>query len=338
MKKFVSLVLVLALALSLCTVAMAAGVSYADIVTYNKNTEADAAAWNDAANAAVTLVEASAAKVNTENNKKVSYVAEYNLVATDKDNGNKTTGTDKYVKTTADSKHDAVVVNGKTVTYLLKATPANAGFYADCVTKVAAKANDAATVCGTIYYSDEDTTLYKIKDAKGEVADGYYVESATGTVYMMVGDTVLTLTKLDEATAKADATAVAGKFFEAEHVYKIDTTATNGKTVVSKVYCSECKASFEFVQGSVADAIAKFGEGNYTVVTNGMLGVGGDANTAATINGKSLFIKDVAAAAGTTSTTVDSSKTFDAGVAMYVGLSLMSVAGSAVVIGKKKEF
>ena len=29
---------------------------------------------------------------------------------------------------------------------------------------------------------------------------------------------------------------------------------------------------------------------------------------------------------------------FDAGVAMYVGLSLMSVAGSAVVIGKKKEF
>ena len=33
-----------------------------------------------------------------------------------------------------------------------------------------------------------------------------------------------------------------------------------------------------------------------------------------------------------------SPKTFDAGIAMYVGMSLMSVAGSAVVIGKKKEF
>ena len=34
---------------------------------------------------------------------------------------------------------------------------------------------------------------------------------------------------------------------------------------------------------------------------------------------------------------VDSAKTFDAGVAMYVGMSLLSVAGGAVVIGKKKE-
>lgn len=48
--------------------------------------------------------------------------------------------------------------------------------------------------------------------------------------------------------------------------------------------------------------------------------------------------------AGSTTTTdtnkdgVTSAKTFDAGVAMYVGMSLLSVAGGAVVIGKKKEF
>ena len=35
---------------------------------------------------------------------------------------------------------------------------------------------------------------------------------------------------------------------------------------------------------------------------------------------------------------VASPKTFDAGIAAYVGLSLLSVAGGAVVIGKKKEF
>ena len=40
---------------------------------------------------------------------------------------------------------------------------------------------------------------------------------------------------------------------------------------------------------------------------------------------------------GTTNTN-GSPKTFDAGIAMYAGMALMSVAGSAVVIGKKKEF
>ena len=41
---------------------------------------------------------------------------------------------------------------------------------------------------------------------------------------------------------------------------------------------------------------------------------------------------------GTTNGNANSPKTFDAGVAMYAGMALMSVAGSAVVIGKKKEF
>ena len=44
---------------------------------------------------------------------------------------------------------------------------------------------------------------------------------------------------------------------------------------------------------------------------------------------------------GKTETKTDSTsspKTFDAGIAMYVGMALTSVAGSAVVIGKKKEF
>ena len=40
----------------------------------------------------------------------------------------------------------------------------------------------------------------------------------------------------------------------------------------------------------------------------------------------------------TGTTTKPSPKTFDAGIAMYVGMALTSVAGSAVVIGKKKEF
>ena len=34
---------------------------------------------------------------------------------------------------------------------------------------------------------------------------------------------------------------------------------------------------------------------------------------------------------------VESGKTFDAGIAMYVGLSVLSVTGGVLVIGKKKE-
>ena len=41
---------------------------------------------------------------------------------------------------------------------------------------------------------------------------------------------------------------------------------------------------------------------------------------------------------GTATESKPSPKTFDAGIAMYVGMALTSVAGSAVVIGKKKEF
>ena len=48
--------------------------------------------------------------------------------------------------------------------------------------------------------------------------------------------------------------------------------------------------------------------------------------------------KDNGTKADDTKKGVDSAKTFDAGVAMYVGMSLLSVAGGAVVIGKKKEF
>ncbi|MBQ9836987.1 MAG: hypothetical protein IJO41_03215, partial [Oscillospiraceae bacterium] len=39
----------------------------------------------------------------------------------------------------------------------------------------------------------------------------------------------------------------------------------------------------------------------------------------------------------TSSSTVTSAETFDAGIAMYVGMSVMAAAGSAVVIGKKKD-
>lgn len=55
------------------------------------------------------------------------------------------------------------------------------------------------------------------------------------------------------------------------------------------------------------------------------------------LNGR-LYGYTEAKVGGSTTTGNKSPKTFDAGIAMYAGMALMSVAGSAVVIGKKKEF
>ena len=54
-------------------------------------------------------------------------------------------------------------------------------------------------------------------------------------------------------------------------------------------------------------------------------------------NGDLIEFSYTAGKPGTTDG-INSAKTFDAGIAMYVGMSLLSVAGGAVVIGKKKEF
>ena len=60
-----------------------------------------------------------------------------------------------------------------------------------------------------------------------------------------------------------------------------------------------------------------------------------------TIDGKNYVLGYNFTAAGAGSTTTGakpSPKTFDAGIALYAAMALTSVAGSAVVIGKKKEF
>ena len=66
----------------------------------------------------------------------------------------------------------------------------------------------------------------------------------------------------------------------------------------------------------------------------------GKKNVAGLDNGDIIGFNFTAKGANASTTTdgKGSPKTFDAGVAMYAGMALMSVAGSAVVIGKKKEF
>ena len=129
-----------------------------------------------------------------------------------------------------------------------------------------------------------------------------YKEAETG-MNVLVDGKIVTVATTETAT-KAHTWAVSASKVE------------NGVIVPTEVTCGVC--------GSKSTAVYKTGKapaGSKVVDVPGFDGYvfvpGGVANT---------------------NNTTTSPKTFDAGIAMYVGMALTSVAGSAVVIGKKKEF
>ena len=216
-----------------------------------------------------------------------------------------TIGTVNYVVTKDASKADYIIYkDGKVDSYGVAV--ANDGKYTCEATEFTA----FGTTCGTIAKVKDDAKFYTIADD-----ENYYVADPTGTVFAKVGDAVVAL-RVAVKGENAD-------FTEKTHTYKFDTAKVNGKTTVTKVYCETCKASFEF-KTTAAEATAAFGKGNFVSETQ---------------DGLTVYVKTGSGATNTTTgTTTTSPKTFDAGIAMYVGMALTSVAGSAVVIGKKKEF
>ena len=160
--------------------------------------------------------------------------------------------------------------------------------------------------CGQISGNKSDT-YYKAtwENADEETEIGYYVKAANGSVNLLVDG------KLVRVNAANDPNG---------HTWKAATYDEDDNVTTYK--CKDC--------GTVAtvyktkDAAAASGAAVWTKPTTG------DAA------GKWIAWTD-----GTTKpadSTNKSPKTFDAGIAMYVGMALTSVAGSAVVIGKKKEF
>ena len=205
----------------------------------------------------------------------------------------------QFVKVPTALNADYVVVEGTEITYLMR----NPGAYTDAAVAVKVAYN-ADPVCGDVYVeAPADAGTYYLY--KGE----YYAESVGGTLF-----------NVDGVAVYATKTQLVKTF---DHDYDFDAKAvTGGKTVVTSVFCEECKATFSFVEGDVADAVAKFGAGNY--VDTGLNNV------------KDIFVAKVAApVAPEAGDKVESAETFDAGIAMYVGMSVMAAAGSAVVLKKK---
>ena len=172
----------------------------------------------------------------------------------------------------------------------------------------------------------------KIGDKCGQLdvdADGtYYVNTSkyassnvtkdAGEVYFMASDAdeavyVLLNGKLVSVTLAGEQTLVGHTWVAVEK---------DGKVVSYK--CSDC--------GTVASIYKTYAAAKASGLKNVEAFVNDDGETIylAYTDGKTDNTKP---ADGTSSP-----KTFDAGIAMYVGMALTSVAGSALVIGKKKEF
>ena len=157
----------------------------------------------------------------------------------------------------------------------------------------------SSTKCGEPHF-----TVDEVYTAGGK----YYVPGTDA--YMLVDGQVIHV-----AEAAANVVTVNG------HDFEIQTKATDAKGVVTgTAKCKNCTQT--------------------ATLTNKLSVIPvGAKSQAVTVDGKACYLywTEKGAAAGTT-TTNGSPKTFDAGIAMYAGMALMSVAGSAVVIGKKKEF
>jgi len=146
-------------------------------------------------------------------------------------------------------------------------------------------------------------------------ADAYTIE---GKNYVADGSNFAVLNG-KFVTYGAESETVPHAFTNAE-AKKDGYFTTDTKGVVNTVKCDKCEKSF-----NVVDKVDKTYTGSVVPTT----AFGG---TRYILTGTATATPD----SGKNTTT--SPKTFDAGIAMYVGMALTSVAGSAVVIGKKKEF
>ena len=149
-------------------------------------------------------------------------------------------------------------------------------------------------------YSSDDVLLFKAAKATDAGAFNVLVDG-----------------KLVVVTAVAN-TAGSSKLDDLKTAHDWEKASYNKDNTVATYKCSECgtvATVYKTVDAAKAAGVA-------TVEVNPQLGILGYTM-------------------GTTTKPADgtsSPKTFDAGIAMYVGMALTSVAGSAVVIGKKKEF
>ena len=157
--------------------------------------------------------------------------------------------------------------------------------------------------CGKLVVTDTTKTYYVAYDEDNYDEDYYFVATKNGPIQLLVGGKIVDVAP----NGAQDLTA---------HVWKGHDVVNNAYTTAK---CENCgKVVKLYATGTAAGKGAHYeaGLGYITKIDNGF------GTTVVTPS---------------TDKTVTSAETFDAGIAMYVGMSVMAAAGSAVVIGKKKD-
>ena len=299
MKKIIATVLAMVMALALCTTAFAAPV--AGYTGYTRGGEKLMANATDAESFSVEAHEATFNKATGAGN--VAYYTVSDATAANTAYNGDYTKADK-------TDFDLQLTKAGASTLYLKHVNDGAVYVAkvEAFTKIGDKCGqldvdaDGTYYVNTSKYTDTNSVT---KDA-GEV---YFMASdANGAVYVLLNGKLVSVTLADEQTLVGHTWVAVEK---------------DGKVVSYK--CSDC--------GTVASIYKTYAAAKASGLKNVEAFVNDDGETIylAYTDGKTDTTKP-------TDTNKPSPKTFDAGIAMYVGMALTSVAGSAVVIGKKKEF
>ena len=161
-----------------------------------------------------------------------------------------------------------------------------------------------------------DTDVYFDKDNAAFVK----VEDGIGTYNMLYNGVILSVDDVTDEIA------------EGSHLWIKGDKVDDGIYNVKCASCGATAVAYETLKLAGTKTVVKYDQAKGIATANDM-----EKNWEGDLLDSDWYVTTSAS----TDTKTDgnkSPKTFDAGIAMYVGMALTSVAGSAVVIGKKKEF